>query len=287
MFSRSRLLTITALLVLAFAGYLAALAVFCQFTMHVQRIPPADPRGTAWRTVAIRAFDGVPLEGWFVPPAVPNGNCVMVLHGIGDSRQGSAGFAPMFLDQGYSVLLPDSRGHGASGGELVTYGLWEKYDVRDWARWLRQHDCRALYGLGESLGGSVLIQATALGPDFHAIVAECAFADLQAIAQSRVQQMFGFAPWFLVPNAITFARYRYGLDLRQVSPIDSMRRTSTPTLLIHGLADSRTPYSHSQALARASAQSVLWLVPNAEHTQAYSAAPDEYRRRVLGWFAGH
>ena len=66
----------------------------------------------------------------------------MVLHGIGDSRQGSAGFAPLFLDQGYSVLLPDSRGHGASGGELVTYGLWEKYDVLDWARWLRQHDCQ-------------------------------------------------------------------------------------------------------------------------------------------------
>ena len=287
MFSRSRLVALAALLVAVLVGYLAALAVFCQFTLHVQRIPPAPPPAAAWQTVSLRAFDGVPLEAWFVRPAVPNGNCVMVLHGIGDSRQGSAGFAPQFLDQGYSVLLPDSRGHGASGGDLVTYGLWEKYDVRDWAHWLRQHDCRSLYGLGESLGGSVLIQAAALGPDFHAIVAECAFADLQAIARSRVQQMFGFAPWFLVPNAITFARYRYGLDLRQVSPLDSMRRTSTPTLLIHGLADSRTPYWHSQVLARANPQSVLWLVPNAEHTQAYSAAPEEYRRRVLAWFAGH
>ena len=218
----------------------------------------------------------------------------MVLHGIGDSRQDSAGYAPMFLDQGYSVLLPDSRGHGASGGELVTYGLWEKYDVLDWARWLRQHDCHALYGLGESLGGSVLIQAAALGGDFHAIVAECAFADLQAIAESRVDQMFHLppllqspVPWFLVRNSMTFAKYRYGLDLSQVSPIESMRRTSTPTLLIHGLADSRTPYWHSQALARASAQSVLWLVSNAEHTAAYSAAPAEFRRRVLGWFAIH
>jgi hypothetical protein len=90
-----------------------------------------------------------------------------------------------------------------------------------------------------------------------------------------------------VRNSITFAKYRYGLDLRQVSPLESMRRTSTPTLLIHGLEDSRTPYWHSQALARASARSVLWLVPNAEHTAAYSAAPTEFRRRVLAWFAGH
>lgn len=283
-----------AAVVLALACYLAALAVFCQFTLHVQRIPPAAPPGTAWQTASLRAFDGAPLEGWFVRPPVPNGNCVIVLHGIGDSRQGSAGFAPLFLDRGYSVLLPDSRGHGASGGELVTYGLWEKYDVRDWVYWLRQHHCQAIYGLGESFGGSVLIQAAALGHDFHAIVAECAFADLQAIAESRVDQMFHLppllqspVPWFLVSNSMTFAKYRYGFDLRQVSPIDSMRRTSTPTLLIHGLADSRTPYWHSQALARASAQSNLWLVPNAEHTQAYSTAPNEYRRRVLQWFDGH
>ena len=288
MFFRSRRITIpAALVVLVLTCYLAALAVFCEFTLHVRRVPPAIPPGMVGLTASIRAFDGVPLDGWFVRAAVPNGNCVMVLHGIGDSRQGSAGYAPMFLDQGYSVLLPDSRGHGASGGDLVTYGLREKYDVLDWARWLRQQNCRALYGLGESLGGSVLIQAAALGGDFHAIVAECAFADLQAIAESRVQQMFHLTPWFVVPNSITFAKYRYGIDLRQVSPIESMRRTSTPTLLIHGLDDSRTPYWHSQVLARASAQSVLWLVPNAEHTGAYSAAPNEFRRRVLAWFAGH
>ena len=241
----------------------------------------------AWPTISIRAFDGVQLDNWFVRPEVPNGNCVIVLHGIGDSRQGSAGYASLFLDRGYSVLLPDSRGHGTSGGELVTYGLWEKYDVLNWAHWLRQQNCQALYGLGESLGGSVLIQAAALGPDFHAIVAESPFADLRAIAESRIQQMVHFAPWLLVPNSMTFAKYRYGLDLRQVLTIESMRRTATPTLLIHGLQDSRTPYWHSQALAQANARSILWLVPNAEHTGVYSAAPTEFRRRVLAWFAGH
>ena len=218
----------------------------------------------------------------------------MVLHGIGDSRQGSAGYAPLFLDEGYSVLLPDSRGHGSSGGELVTYGLLEKSDVLAWAHWLRQHDCNALYALGESLGGSVLIQAAALGTDFRAIVAESAFADLPAIAEFRVRQMFRLPPLLqsvipslLVQNSMTYARFRYGIDLRQVLPIESIRRAVTPLLLIHGLRDSRTPYWHSQALARADAQSVLWLVPNAEHTEAYSATPSEFRRRVLSWFAGH
>ena len=189
----------------------------------------------------------------------------------------------MFLNQGYSVLLPDSRGHGTSGGELVTYGLLEKYDVVGWSQWLRQQNCRAIYGLGESLGGSILIQAAGLGTDFHAIVAESAFADLPAIAEFRVRQMFhlppmlqSVVPWFLVRNAMTYARFRYGLDLGEVLPIESMSYTSTPVLLIHGLQDSRTPYWHSQALVRANPLSVLWLVANGGHTEAYFAAPRNF-----------
>jgi hypothetical protein len=219
---------------------------------------------------------------------------VKVLHGIGDSRQGSVGYAPLFLDEGYSVLLPDSRAHGSSAGELVTYGLLEKSDVLAWAHWLRQQNCTALYALGESLGGSVLIQAAALGTDFRAIVAESAFADLPAIAKFRVRQIFHLPPLLqsvipslLVPNSMAYARFRYGIDLRQVLPIESIHRTTTPILLIHGLRDSRTPYWHSQALARADAKSVLWLLPDAEHTGAYSTVPVEFRRRVLGWFAEH
>ena len=174
------------------------------------------------------------------------------------------------------MLLPDSRGHGSSGGDLVTYGLLEKSDVLSWAHWLRQQECKALFALGESLGGSVLIQAAALGTDFRAIVAESPFADLPAIAEFRVRQILHLPPLLqsvipppLVQSSMTYAKFRYGVDLHQVQPTESISHTVTPILLIHGLQDSRTPYWHSQALARASASSVLWLVPDAEHTAAY------------------
>jgi dipeptidyl aminopeptidase/acylaminoacyl peptidase len=284
-----------------FACFIAVLEIVCQFTLPVPRTAPAIPNdlqlrypAASWEVTSIRAFDGVRLDSWFVRPVVRTGNCVIVLHGIGNSRQGNAGYASLFLDKGYSVLLPDSRAHGSSGGELVTYGLLEKFDVLAWAHWLRQQDCKALYALGESLGGSVLIQAAALGPDFRAIVAESPYADLPAIAEFRVRQILHLPPLLqavvpppLVQNSMTYARFRYGIDLRQVQPIESISRTTTPILLIHGLRDSRTPYWHSQVLARANTNCVLWLVPNAEHTAAYSAAPAEFRRRILGWFVGH
>ncbi len=225
-------------------------------------------------------------------PSRPNGNCVIVLHGIGDSRVGSVGFAPMFLNEGYAVLAPDSRAHGASEGQFVTYGLLERYDVIVWAYWMRRAGCSKLYGLGESLGASILIEAAAIQPVFTAIVAESPYADLQEVAEYRVRRMLpalGFlktpAAKIVISSAMIYVRWVDGLDLRQVSPRSAILHSSTPILLIHGLRDVETPPWNSNELARSNSGDRLWLVPNAGHTGAAAAEPDEFRRRVLAWFA--
>jgi dipeptidyl aminopeptidase/acylaminoacyl peptidase len=191
----------------------------------------------------------------------------------------------MFLESGYAVLTPDSRGHGESGGELVTYGLLERYDLLDWAHWLQRSGCTSLYGLGESLGAAILIEATALEPPvFRAAVAESAYSDLAAIAESRLPTP-ALLSKAMVRGGMAYARARYGFDFSEASPLRAIARTHTPILLIHGLEDKKTPPWHSQALAAANPRAVLWLVPNAGHTGAAGAAPSEFRRRVLEWFS--
>ncbi len=258
-------------------------AVFCNATLHVPRRVGPAPEGA--QDVAISADDHARLRAWWMRPRTANGNCVIVLHGIGDSRVGSGGFAPLFLNEGYSVLLPDSRAHGVSEGRFVTYGLLEKYDAIAWADWMRAAGCRKVYGLGESLGASVLIQAAAVRPAFAAIVAECPFADLRETAEYRV----GFGPLgkIVVADGMLYARIAYGLNFSDVSPLRSIAATSTPILLIHGQNDTRTPPENSVRLAAANRANPLWLVPNAGHTGASAAAPEEFRRRVLAWFAEH
>src|SRR6266851_4084812 len=87
--------------------FVAAGAAFCAATLHVARHVGAAPTNAT--NVEVVAKDNVKLVAWWLRPSTPNSNCVIVLHGIADSRAGSAGFAPMFLTQGYSVLVPDSR----------------------------------------------------------------------------------------------------------------------------------------------------------------------------------
>jgi dipeptidyl aminopeptidase/acylaminoacyl peptidase len=277
------------------AGGLALIAVgagFCAATLHVPRsVTPAPPNAA---TVEIAAPDNAKLSGWWLRPAKQNGNCVIVLHGIGGSRASSIAFAPMFLDRGYAVLLPDSRATGASGGEFVTYGLLERFDVIAWAHWLKTAGCRKIYGLGESLGASILIQAAATEPSFAAVVAECPFADLRETAEYRVRRKLRLPAFIGSPLAklvvscgLLYANLADSLDFRQVSPVNSIQHSSTPILLIHGLNDSRTPPSNSQMLAAANPSDPLWLVPKASHTAASSTEPDQFRRRVLSWFEAH
>jgi len=268
--------------------FILGAALFCHITLARHPKSASTPAGVV--TVVVRARDGASLSAWWVQPSKPNGNCVAVLHGIADSRSSARGFAPLFLNEGYAVLLPDSRAHGASGGEYVTYGLLEKYDVIAWASWMKQAGCHKLYALGESLGASILIQSAGVQPVFSAIAAECPYADLREVAEYRVRQM-GHVPEFVarivVETSLIYAEWVDGVDLRRVSPIESIAHASTPILLIHGLRDFRTPPWNSERLAHANPSASLWLVAYADHTGASSTEPVEFRRRVLAWFVEH
>ena len=265
-------------------------AVFCEFALHpVRRVVAARP---GLETVTVRPPGGPRLVAWFLRPASGgNGGCVMILHGIGDTRAAALGLAPMFLEKGYAVLLPDSRGHGESGGQTVSYGVTERWDVIEWTRWLRAAGCREIFGLGESMGAAILLQAAAERPVFRAVVAECPFASLRWVAEDRVVQRLPGPPAFrhivariLVTGGFWYARLRYHLDLDAAAPVRSVERLRTPVLLIEGLGDNNVSPAHARAIAASGRSVTLWLVPGAGHTGAAAADTEGFKRRVLGWF---
>jgi alpha-beta hydrolase superfamily lysophospholipase len=234
---------------------------------------------------------GPRLVAWFLRPALGNGGCVMILHGIGDTRAAALGLAPMFLEKGYAVLLPDSRGHGDSGGATISYGVVERWDVIEWTRWLHAAGCREIFGLGESMGAAILLQAAAERPVFRAVVAECPFASLRRIAEDRVGQRLWGPPMFrrtvariLVASGFWYARLRYHLDLEAAAPTRSVERLRTPVLLIQGSSDSNVSPADAGAIAASGRSVTLWLVPGAGHTGAAAADTAGFKRRVLGWF---
>jgi hypothetical protein len=202
------------------------------------------------------------------------------------------GYAQLLLAHGFSVLLPDARAHGVSGGPLATYGLVERNDIHQWLDFLNASDHpRCIFGFAESMGAAQLLQSLATHPHFCAVAAESPFATFREIAYDRMGQPFHLGPWVgrtifrpLVEVAFLRARWKYHLDMQQVSPEDSAATATIPVLLIHGQLDSNIPVRHSRLIHARNPNIRLWEVPATDHCGAISTAPQEFERRLLQQF---
>ena len=284
-----------------------AAVLVCEGALHPQRrsltadveqqaVKEARYLDAQLEDLAISAQDGALLKAWAIHPERPNKQVVILLHGLSDNRAGMAGYAKILLRHHFMVLMPDARAHGSSQGNLATYGLLEAEDIRRWHEWLvkTEHpDC--VFAMGESMGAAQLLQSLPAKLAFCAVAAESPFATFEEVAFDRMGQRFGTGPWLgrtllrpLVGMAFSYAHWKYGLDLKQVSPQQAVLRTRVPVLLIHGEIDSNIPLRHSRMiLASHRSNVVLWEVPETDHTGTISTHPEELENRLVAWFESH
>src|SRR5262249_44631466 len=119
-------------------------------------------------------------KGWKVRPKNPNGNWVLLFHGVSDNRVGVIGQSEFLLRAGYSVVMMDARCHGQSGGAIATYGWLERNDAHAVIDSLvtSEHPSH-IFALGESMGAGIVLQSAAVDPRIEAVVAEASFANLR------------------------------------------------------------------------------------------------------------
>jgi len=273
-------------------------------TMHPARRPlPPDAEASMreiarglesdLQDVSLNTPDGISLVAWAMHPHHGNGDAVILLHGLSDNRIGMTGYAQLLLRHGFSVLLPDARAHGSSGGLVATYGLLERDDIRQWVDWLAAQDHpRCIFGLGESMGAAELLQSLRAGANFCAVAAESPFSNFREIGYDRMGQPFHLGSWFgrtflrpLVEVAFLRVRWKYKVDMQQASPENSVAAARIQVFLIHGQIDSNIPVRHSRRIQARNPNVVLWEVPNADHCGAISTAPQEFEQRLLAWFS--
>ena len=238
----------------------------------------------------VRANDGVELRGWKVVPASPNGDWVLLFHGVSDNRTGDLGHAEFLLRHGYSVVMMDSRGHGKSGG-MATYGWKERYDTVAIADALcATEKIRHLYAHGVSMGAAIALQSAAVEPRIAAVSAEDPFANLREVtydyAGLDVSPFLGktlFRPASIF--ALRAVALTGGFNPDEVSPEKAVAQRPFPVLLICGTNDHRIPCRHAEAIySAAMGPKELWIVQGAGHASALGQAPAEYENRVVSFF---
>jgi uncharacterized protein len=246
--------------------------------------------GATREDMSVSAPDGVLLRGWKVRPQKPNGDWVLLFHGVSDNRAGMLPYAALLLRHGYGVVMMDARDHGESGGTIATYGWKERYDTQSIVNALySSQNVHLLFALGESMGAAIALQSAAIEPRIAGVVAESSFRDLREVAYDYAG--LEASPWLgktlfrpAVWTALPAPEKEGGFKAEDVSPEKAVAARAFPILLICDKADNRIPCRHSRAIFQAAAgPKELWQVPGAPHTGAYGTMPAEFESRVIAF----
>ncbi|MDA1270907.1 MAG: alpha/beta fold hydrolase [Chloroflexi bacterium] len=236
----------------------------------------------------------VSLSGWYLPGDDAGPHLIFV-HGNGSVRSGdgAVALAARMVERGYNVLMFDLRGHGSSGGDKVSGGYFEQWDVLGAFDYLVERDggpggVGQIGLMGFSMGAATSILAAAEEPGITAVAADSPYADASDLIARESARKTPFPEWLVpvfIPAAKLMANAIYGIDVGELVPERAVADLGYPVLVIHGTEDERIPVEHGKrVVAAAEDGSFLWRAPGVGHVDAFLTFPDEYVSRVTEYF---
>jgi len=250
---------------------------------------PAD-LGLQHQSVYVIAEDGFKTVGWYLPG--DNGALVMVQHGYKSDRAQVLDVAAMLRRHGFGVLVTTTRAHDNSDGETITFGVHEMKDLAAWhafVKTLAHVDPNRIGMFGSSMGGSMVIQYAADHPDIRAIVADSAFSSLDDTVKVSVPHQTGLPAFPYAPLIVFWAEHEAGFDSAEIDAKRWVGKISPrPILLLQGGRDAFiSPESGQRLYEAAGDPKELWFDPDVGHTQFDRDRPEEFEKRVGGFFEKH
>ena len=244
---------------------------------------------TPMETVSIASHDGIELVGHWYPCDAPK-RIVIAMHGWRSSWCGDFGLIADFLHENQcSILFPEQRAQGNSGGEYMGFGVAERYDCLEWVRWVAENKSPELpiYLSGVSMGATTVLMTAGLElPDnVHGIVADCGFTSPEAIWKHITTNNLHLS-YRLHRLMVESIYQRKSNDCSfDYSTTDALRSATAPVLLVHGTDDHFVPIemSYENYIACASPKRLL-VVPGADHGMSYLVDQDGYETAVKSFW---
>lgn len=198
-------------------------------------------------------------------------------------RDGCGGFK-MSKETGRNLLMVDQRANGESGGNVITFGILERYDCLDWVNYAvdRFGDDLKIMLSGVSLGAATVLMAADVGlpKNVKCIVADCGYSSPKEII-CKVASEMGYSPKLCYPLLKMACKLRAHFDLDESSAIKSVSHTDIPILIIHGDDDRYVPCEMAHRIYDACvSKKELLIVPKAPHAGCFIIDEKAYKETV-------
>ena len=268
------------LLVIVFVILLSFLTFYMSIKpgeWHVHFTP--ESFNLEYENASFETSDGLKLKGWFIPSNKSN-DTIIVMHGYPTNKADVLPFS-MFLLKKFNVFLFDFRSFGESEGRFTTAGYKEVKDLDAAVKYLKSRkDTGNIGALGFSLGASVAIMNK--NNNIKAIVSDSAYSNLNNMVEIMYKNFY-FAKYPFVYLTRIYGRMFFGIDIKDVSPVDAIKNINKPVLIIHGKKDSQIPVNEAYILHNANKKTELWIL-DADHGEGYTLYKEEYEKKVLEFF---
>ena len=268
---------------------------------HIAHTPQMDPfreeitgmietlNARPFERVFLRSRDGLRLAGRYYPGR-EGAPIVLAFHGYrGTPSRDFSGGTQFYLSEGYGLLMPEQRAHGASEGHVITFGVKERYDCLDWVAYARERfgPDRPLLLAGISMGAATVLMASGLDlpPSVRAVLADAPFTSPAAIIR-RVCADRHVPPALAMPLLRLGARLYGGFGLNDADAAEAVKRARVPILVLHGEDDRFVPCDMGRAVAAANPDLVqLETFPGAGHGLSFLVDRPRYEAVVRAFFA--
>lgn len=237
----------------------------------------------------IESDDGLKLHALWFACEKPE-RIVILAHGFRGTAFGDfAGIAPFCHRNHCDLLLIDQRCCGKSEGKWITFGAYEKKDLKKWCEAVSERNSAHLpvFLFGISLGCASVLLASGenLPDDVRGLIGDCGYSSMRAILSQLSRKWFHIPPYPVMWIVELYCRLFAGFSMKDADVRETLKSCRLPVLLFHGREDHFVAPSNSAANYEAAAsRKQLFLIDGAKHAVSYYADTPFYEQKVLAFF---
>ena len=240
-----------------------------------------------YEDVYMNSFDGLRLHAYLYKAEQPSKKFVLGIHGYRSYARPEFGpYIEFYRKHGYNMFLPDDRGHAPSEGDYIGFGVLDRLDCVDWAKYIvdTYGDDVEIIMHGVSMGAATVLSASAenLPAQVKGIVADCGYSDPMEVLVNQLK----------LPDAKDVMQKvekicikKMGYDLHSVTALKQVQKAHVPIFFVQGGKDTMVPsYMVYELFKACPTRKRLLYVSDAAHAESICLAKKEYEQCLIDFF---
>lgn len=240
--------------------------------------------------VSITSLDGLKLTGHIVR-AEKQERVIIAVHGWRSNWLNDfGGISTFWNNTNNTVLYIDQRAQGDSEGEYMSFGVFERFDVFEWAKWASNYFGKdtPIFLAGVSMGASSVLMAAAerYPENIKGIVADCGFTGPNEIWEHVAKNCLHlpYPEAAIKKHCVDILHF----DSSKHSTKNALEKSKLPILFIHGIDDSFVPMEMSlENYDACNSEKELMLVKGADHGLSHFTDTARYEEKMTEFFKKH